>query len=937
MGGGDDRSHGRNEEMARRRLHGRDEEMARLDGLLGGAVAGAGGVLVVRGDAGIGKSALLDHAAERARDTYGMRVVRATGFETEAEIPFASLHLLLHPVLDRLDGLPERQADALRAALGMGAGATDDLLLTGLATLSLLVELGSDGPVLCVVDDAHWLDHASARVLLFAARRLTAEGIVLLFGARLGHGFNPPGLPSLRLTGLDEASAGRLLDEHAPDLPRAARSRAVAECAGNPLALLGLPAYGDGPGGVAGVAGVAGVTYVAGVSGAGDVLPLPRRLEDAYAFRVAGLSEPARRALLVAAAGDGDLAVIERVTGPAPLQEAERARLVWLRGGTGRLEFGHPLLRSAILNAAEHGELGAVHAELADVLADDPGRQVWHRAHAATGPDDEIADALARAAVRADALGGHAGAGAALARAAALTTDPALKARRLVDAARAAADAGLSERARALLREARPAADDPHTLARLHALRARAAFEEGAPEQAHDLLVRGAAALGRGAEAGALLVDAARNAWQLGDPERLRSCADRLTALTPGPGPGDGLGPAIDAVCGAAIFLEQGPARAVPVMRPLVAYGRTGATAPRALRINAAFVAGLIGDFDAGRQIAAEVAEECRNRGDVGWLPLAHLPLAASELYLGRFREAAATATEGLRLAADTGQPHRGGHLHGMLAWLAAVRGDLDEARGHAARCHDHYDTTGIVNSLAWAEWALALADLGRGDGAGTVRRLAAAQEGPGRHQIQGVYAAPDWVEAASRVGDPAHEPLARYTSWAEASGQAWADAVLHRCRALTQDDWERAYALFTTAVRLHADSGRPWEAARTRLLFGERLRRERHKTEARAHLRSAAETFERLGATPWAERARAELRATGDPGTPSGTSVALDALSPQELQIVRLAATGMTNKEIGARLFLSPKTVGYHLYRAFPKLGVASRAQLAGLDLTEA
>ncbi|MEU6392901.1 AAA family ATPase [Streptomyces sp. NPDC046939] len=904
MGGGDGR------------LYGRDEEQARLDGLLGAAAEGRSGVLVVRGDPGIGKSALLAYAAGRARDTYGMRVVRATGIETEAEIPFASLHLLLHPVLDRLDGLPARQADALRGAFGLRAEATDDRLLTGLATLSLLAELAADGPVLCVIDDAHWLDHDSAQALLFAARRLAAEGVVLLFGARLGHGFNPPGLPSLRLTGLDGTSAGRLLDAHAPELPRAARARTVAECAGNPLALRELPPYVD-------------------VLGGDTALPLPRRLEDAYAARVAGLSAPARRALLVAAAGDGDLAVIERVTGRAPLQEAERARLVRLRGGAGRLEFGHPLMRGAILSTAGHGELGSVHAELADALADDPDRQVWHRALAATGPDDEVADALARAAARADALGGHAGAGAALARAAALTTDPARKARRLVDAARAAADAGLPERARALLDEARPAPDDPHTLARLHALRARAAFEEGAPEQAHDLLVRGAEALAGGAEAAALLVDAARNAWQLGDPVRLRGCADRLTALALDPG--DGLGPAIDAVRGAAVFLEQGPAHAVPVMRPLVAYGRTATKAPRALRINAAFVAGLIGDFEAGRRIAAEVAEECRDGGDIGWLPLAHLPLAASELYLGRFREAAATAAEGLRLAADTGQPHRGGHLHGMLAWLAAVRGDLDEARAHAARCHDHYDATGIVNSLAWAEWALALADLGRGDGAATVQRLASAQEGPARRQIHSVYAAPDWIEAAARTGDPTRAPLARFASWAEASGQPWADAVLHRCRALTEDDWGRAHTLFTTAVRLHADSGRPWEAARTRLLFGERLRRERHKTEARAHLRSAAETFERLGATPWAERARAELRATGDPGTPSGASVALDALSPQELQIVRLAATGMTNKEIGARLFLSPKTVGYHLYRAFPKLGVASRAQLAGLDLTEA
>ncbi|MFJ8827380.1 AAA family ATPase [Streptomyces sp. NPDC102467] len=898
-------------------LYGRGVEQERLDGLLGDAVGGRSGVLVMRGDPGIGKTALLDYAAERARGTYGMRVVRATGIETEAEIPFASLHLLLSPVLDRIAALPVRQADALRGAFGLHADGGDDRLLTGLATLSLLAELAAERPVLCVVDDAHWLDHASAQALLFAARRLAAEGVVLLLGARLGHGFNPPGLPSLRLAALDGASAGRLLDRSAPDLPRAVRGRVVAECAGNPLALRELPAR------------------IGELASEEAPVPLPRRLEDAYAARVTGLSVIARRALLVAAAeGSGDLAVIERVAGRAPLQEAERARLVWLRGVTGRLEFGHPLMRSAILHTAAYGELVQVHSELADALTSDPDRQAWHRALAATGPDDETAEALARAAVRAHAQGGHAGTSAALARAAALTTDPALKARRFVDAAQAAADAGLPERARALTREAGPAIGEPHTRARLYALRARAAFDEGEPGQAHDLLVRGADTLDGGPEAGMLLVDAARNAWQLGDPERLRGCADRLTALARTPA--DGLGPAVAAVQGAAVFLEQGPARAVPVMRPLVAHGRAEVTAPRALRINAAFVAGLIGDFEAGREIAADVADQCRAQGDLGWLPLAHLPLAASELYLGRFRASAATATEGLRLAADTGQPHRGGYLHGMLAWLAAVRGDLDEARRRAAHCHDHYDSTGIVNSLAWAGWALALADLGRGDAAGALQRLASAQAGPARRQIQSVYAAPDWIEAAARTGDPTQEPLARFASWAEAAGQVWADAVLHRCRALVEDDWGRAHALFTAAVRLHADSGRPWEAARTRLLFGERLRRERHKTEARAHLRSAAEAFERLGGRPWAERARAELRATGDPGTSGEATSALDALSPQELQIVRLAATGMTNKEIGARLFLSPKTVGYHLYRAFPKLGVASRAQLAGLDLAE-
>jgi ATP/maltotriose-dependent transcriptional regulator MalT len=430
-----------------------------------------------------------------------------------------------------------------------------------------------------------------------------------------------------------------------------------------------------------------------------------------------------------------------------------------------------------------------------------------------------------------------------------------------------------------------------------------------------------------------MLVDAARNAWQLSDPARVEEAARRLHAL--GLTPADGLDPAVAAVNGAAELLTGRTAAGVTAMRGLVAAGRAAATAPANLRLNAAFVAGLVGDFEAGREISAAVAARVRAEGAVGWLPLAHVTLAAAELYLGRFRDAEATAVEGLQLAADTGQPNRAGYLEGILAWIAAARGDADECGRLAERCHQRYTRNHIANGLAWAEWALALLDLGQGRAAEAADRLAAALAGPVRHQIQAVYFAPDQVEAAIRAGHRASAEAAceRFADWAGAARQPWADAMLHRCRALLSPDWRTHFA---AALSLHATSGRPWESARTHLAFGERLRRERHKTEARAQLRTAAEIFERLGAEPWARRARAELRAAGEQpaAAPPARGDALAALSPQELQIVRLVAAGLTNREIGAQLFISPKTVSYHLYRAFPKLNVASRTQLARLDL---
>lgn len=893
-------------------LLGRDRDRQVVDELLDRARQGHSAALVIGGDPGIGKTTMLAYAAGRAT---GMTVLRGTGIETEAEIPFASLHLLLRPALGHVDALPGPQAAALRSAFGMGPATRDDQLLVGLAVLSLLSELADDAPLLCLVDDAHWVDLASAAALRFAAHRLHAEGVCMLFGAR--DGFEAAGLPEHRLHGLDQDSAARLLADRR--LPEAARERVIRESAGNPLALLELPS--DAP------------------DGYGSPLPLPRRIQEAYAARIAALPPDAQVVLVVMALEDGGtLDVILRAAadlgaGPAALGTAERSGLIRLAGG--RAAFTHPLMRAA---AYQHGAIDlrlAAHRSLAGLLADQPDRQAWHLAAAAIGRDERVALALEQAAERAIDRNGHAGAAAALERAAELAEDQQARARRLTGAAVAAADAGQPGRAKELSERATALAADPGQLARLAELRARIAFDEGAPYTAHDLLVSGAESVATTdrAAAGMMLVDAARNAWQLSDPGRVAEASDRLHAL--GLRPEDGLDPAVAAVTGAARLLIDGPDKALPAMRGLVAAGNGLGSGSPALRVNAAFVAGLVGDFRTGRDIAAAAADECRAQGKIGWLPLVHVTLAACELYLGRFADAEAVATEGLRLAADTGQANRAGYLEGILAWIAAARGDAVRCAELAARSHDRFDVSRIANHLAWADWARALLDLGQGRFGEALDRFEEAMDGPVRHQIQAVYFAPDQIEAAVRTGRPAADALLRFEAWALASGLDWARAVLHRCHALLEPDWDRADDHFRAAVRLHAGSGRPWETARTRLAYGERLRRERHKSGARPHLRAALETFERLRAHPWAERARTELRASGDTSSAAAATEVLTALSPQELQIVRLAAAGLTNREIGAQLFLSPKTVSYHLYRAFPKLGVASRSQLAGLDLT--
>ena len=905
-------------------LRGRAAEQAAVDGLLDGARAGSSGAVVVRGEAGIGKSALLAHASARAAGD--MLVLAQTAVETESELPYAGLHLLLRNVTARIAELPDPQAGALRAALGLAvADRPPDRFLVGLAVLTLLGELAADRPVLVVLDDAHWFDRASAEVLLFAARRLDAESVVMLFAARteLAPAFPAPGLPELTLTRLDDASAREVLDAGAGDLPRHVRELLLRNAAGNPLALHELPAAHRG--------GRAPVYPLGPPSEPDGTAPTHSAVEREFAARIAGLPLPVRTVLLVAAA-DGTcntgvvLAAAQRLGAtPADLEAAEHARLLMFTDGC--LAFHHPLIRTAAYGSATLVRKHAAHRALAEVLDElaDVDRRNWHRAASTMGPDEDVAVALEGSARRARERGSHEAVAAAYERAAALSPDAARRAPRLVAAAEAAADAGRREWADALACSALDHAADPVELARIALVRARLATEANRPEETHRLLLD---AVGPAAPvAPRLVTEMLQWVVEAGWTARDRSVVERAVRTA------EELGvPAGHTMAHAALAtaqLEDDPDAGLPdaVAALAVLASCEGQNSPLATATLARWHV-VVGDDAGAHELATSAERESRAAGTLGVLPRVLAVLAASHWHLGRWHDARGAAAEGLRIARDIGQDQAVGELSGVLAQLAAAEGDevgraaaLAELDGRR-RSPDHTATVASTHGLL---------DLGQGRFEAAADRLTEPALCPRLRR-----SLPDLVEAAARAGrlDEARSAADRFARWAEHTGRTWAGAVALRCRALVEAD-DAAADLYAQAVALHrVDGAHPFERARTELLQGEWLRRARRRSEARGPLRAAAEAFEELGARPWAVRARAELRATGESRSAGPGQDVLADLTPQELQVVRLAAAGMTNRDIGAQLFLSPRTVGYHLYKAFPKLGVASRAQLVRLDL---
>jgi DNA-binding CsgD family transcriptional regulator len=925
---------------------GRNVEIALLKEMIAKSQTGHGNAIVVHGEAGIGKSTLLSKIADMAGDD--LLVLRVTGVEAEAELPFAALHMLLRPARHLIPGLPDAQRAALLGAFGESPGGAQDRFLVGLAVLTLLADLAGERPLLCLVDDVQWLDRASVDALVFAARRLGAERITMVLAAR-DDGAELPvhGVPELKLAGLARADCETLLAEAAADLVPDVRDRVIEEAEGNPLALVEF-------------AGTLTPEQRAGQLPPLPLqpprLPLAGRLEQSFRSGIRRLAERTQLLLLIAAAEDsGSLELVLRAAhgfgaGLPDLEPAERRHLVQV--SDGRLRFRHPLVKTAAYHEAPLARRVAAHHALADALDGDgdADRKAWHLAAAAVGPDEEASAALVAAGERARQRGSHASAATAYERAAQLTVDRPRRVRWLAAAAEAALGAGQLARAGAAADRGRRLSADPAVLARLAAVRAAVDVERGIPtapahtptgferrdpETPARMLIAAAADIADSApaDAASLLATAASDAWFAGDHAALGRAGELLESL--GPGIGARFAPVVGAVRGMERMAAGDPAAGVPLLRAAIPRPGRGAATDPVIGTYAVFSALMTGDDDAACELAAARVDACREQGLIGMLPHALQLRTQAQILRGRHAEAAESGAEAWQIAHDTGQAGRLRHLHGILARLAAVQGEDERCLQLAQQAEGAAQER---NGSGWGGCALALLDLVRARHKAVAERMARVLDGPLGHTVIVTFAIADYVEACARLGEPerAAGAFARFDAWAVASGQPWAAAVAHRCRALLAPPGE-AEKHYTAALEQHAHGGRAFEQARTQLLYGEWLRRARRRSDAGAQLRTAMGRFTAMGATPWAERARTELAATGvraDMPEPGAEASPLDALTPQELQVARLAATGATNRQIGAQLFLSPRTVGFHLYKAFPKLGISSRADLAGIDL---
>ncbi|MDP7702044.1 LuxR family transcriptional regulator [Mycobacterium sp. TY815] len=905
-------------------LHGRERECAQLDDLLAGARSGRSGVLVVRGEAGIGKSALLDYAVAQAG---GMQVLRAAGIPAESQLPFAGVHTLLRPVLNHSAALPDRQRTALLGAFGLGPASIEDRFVVSLAVLGILAESAETSPLLCLVDDAQWLDGPSADTLTFAARRLQAEGVVVIFAVRGESAFSATGLPELRLEGIDADAAARLVTECTGTAvgPTVGR-QLVAGTLGNPLAIAELARLLSGQ-------------QIAGRFALPDPLPVSTGLERLYSDRVDQLSPHAQSMLLVAAAHhsgelDGVLRAAQQLgAGPDVLDQAEAAGLV--RVHSGLVSCVHPLMRSAVYHGATSHRRRQVERALALCLDADDDRKAWHLANAVAGPDDEVAEMLHAAGHRAAARGGHDAAAAAFERAASLTATAGLRADRLADAAAAAWSAGQSRRAQDILDQALPLAGGAQLRARIAHLRGSIEARCGNPSAAYAILVDAAQliAAAEPARAALMLGEAGQLAWAGGDLAQLNAVADRLAALPAEHHPEFVAGHVVTGLSG---LLRGDTTDTAGRLRAAVELA-AAAPEPRVL-MGAAAGAMFLGEDARAIDLFSTAVARTRAAADVATLPTLLAPLAMVETLTSRYTTALADATEGLRLAEETGQHNPAAHLHAVLALIAAVQGRALDCRDHAEATLSQAISYRLGPHAAIASWALAVLDLGAGrpeEACDRLESLAGAAPGEGNRMVT-LMATPDLVDAAVRIQrlPAAAAGLAALQAWAGDTGAQWARALVARCRGLLADDGA-ADRHFDEALTLHAHGGRPFDTARTQLRYGESLRRRRRRAQARKYLRSAHETFERLGAAPWAELARTELLATGETARKRDCGT-VDQLTPQELQIARFVSAGETNRSIATLMFLSPRTVDYHLRKIFTKLGLSSRAELIRMSLSQ-
>lgn len=915
-------------------LLGRSTERATVDHLISLAGSGRSGTIVVRGEAGIGKTALLEHARATAH-TSGFRVEASAGVESESQFAFAGLHQLCAPLLDHVEALPEPQRSALGVAFGLRRGDAPDRFLVGLATLNLLAEGSERSPLLCLVDDAQWLDEASAQVLAFVARRLDAERVALLFAVRDARPGDTQtehavftGLPELHLGGLDDTDS-RILIASALRTPVDASvlDRIIAESHGNPLALLELPLSGQ-------PADWAGGFELPGV------LDVPRRVEESFHHRSRSLPDDTQLLLVVAAAeptGDADL-LWRAVEGLGMTRRsADPAEAAGLLHIDTRVRFRHPLVRSAVYRAASRHAQRRAHRALADATdaGAEPDRRAWHRALSAHGTDDEIAGELERAATSAHARGGLSAAAAFLQRSAELSSQPAQRASRALEAAHAKHVAGSPEAALALLAVAELGPLDDLQRARLELLRARVSFYLTRGSDVPHMALAAARTL---APLDAKLsretyLDALEASTLIGGRHHFRDIVEVAEAARHAPPMPQAPTPADLLLQGLVTMFAEGYDESVPELRrALEAYGNEPPSAQRSRRGGsdrwlwlASRSAAALFEDDLVHLLDERNVRLAREAGALAALPAALVSQSSTLVISGDFANAAVLAAEASEIAHATGAaPLRYAEL-----FLAAWRGDHGGAIDlHAAII----ETSAEGVEAAMAHYALAVLHNGAG-------RYAAAGEAASRSRANDELtsvslALPELIEAASRAGEPdvAGAALDELRSRARASSTPWALGLVARSHALVSTGAE-ADRLYRDAIELLRQCRVVTHLARTHLVYGEWLRREGRRSDAREQLTAAHDLLTTMGADGYALRAAQELRATGDQPR-KRIPQAADALTAHELHIARLVADGATSREVAGQLFLSPRTIDAHLRNIFRKLDIASRRQLRGLQL---
>ena len=900
------------------RFRGRTSECQKLDGLLKDVRRGRRGVLVIRAEAGAGKTALLRYTGGQAA---GFRVGQIAGVESEMELPFAGLHQLCGPMLAHLDALPDPQQAALRTAFGLSSDDAPDRFLVALAALSLLAEVAEEQPLLCLVDDAQWLDTASRQVFGFVARRLLAEPVALVFAVR-----EPTderelvGLPEMSLTGLADDDARALLEAVVPGrLDERVRDRIVGETRGNPLALLEL-SRSVGPAQLAG--GFA-------LPDAGNVVD---RIEDQYCRRIAALPDATRRLMLLAAADPvGDATVVWRAAQALGLEREalEPASVEQLLEISARVRFRHPLVRSAVYRAASVSDRRAVHGALASAIDPeaDPDRRAWHRAHAATAPDEEVAAELIASASRAQRRGGIAAAAAFLERAVTFTPDPGERASRALAAAGAKFEAADLVAAESLLATAAVGPLDELGQAQVQRVRAQIAFDLRRGSDAPALLVRAArtlepldAELARDTylEALVAVVYAARLAT--GTDVAEVAGAARSAPIGPEPLPAKQL-----LLRGLAARLTDGSPAAAPLLKRALQAYRDEDRQLDWLCVAYNLAAMDLWDDREWFELASWQTELARATGALSLLPYSLDYLAENRILAGDLSMAASLLTEARELSSGS----RADTLPYIALLLAVWRGQARTASRLIELMTREADARGEGCAMAFAEYATAT--LHNGLGQYELASDAAQKASAANEIVTSSWALYELVEAASRSGrrGVACDAVDRLSERLSASGTEWAKGTEARSRALVEDG-ERAEDLHRQAIGLLGQCRMAAHLARARLTYGEWLRREGRRVDAREQLHAAHDVFASMGAEGFAERARRELLATGEKVRKRQADTR-DELTPQEEQIARLARDGRTNPEIGAELFISSRTVEWHLRKVFTKLGISSRKGLRG------